>query len=77
MPLPKETVLTIIFLLEGQRFVAVNDGQLFKFTEAISVTVNCETQAELDRYWEKLSAGGEKSRYGWLKDKLKDKFDLP
>jgi predicted 3-demethylubiquinone-9 3-methyltransferase (glyoxalase superfamily) len=69
-PLPKGTVLTIIFELEGQRFMALNGGPHFKFTEAISLSVSCDTQAELDRFWEKLSAGGEKGRCGWLKDKF-------
>jgi predicted 3-demethylubiquinone-9 3-methyltransferase (glyoxalase superfamily) len=70
MPLPKGTVLTIIFELEGQRFMALNGGPHFKFTEAISLIVNCDTQTELDSFWEKLSAGGEKGRCGWLKDKF-------
>jgi predicted 3-demethylubiquinone-9 3-methyltransferase (glyoxalase superfamily) len=70
MPLPKGTVLTIIFELEGQRFMALNGGPHFKFTEAISLTVSCGTQTELDSFWEKLSAGGEKGRCGWLKDKF-------
>jgi predicted 3-demethylubiquinone-9 3-methyltransferase (glyoxalase superfamily) len=61
--------MTVGFKLDGQDFVALNGGPLFKFTEAISFVVNCRTQKELDRYWEKLSAGGEKSRCGWLKDK--------
>ena len=69
-PLPKGTVLTIIFELEGQRFMALNGGPHFKFTEAISLSVSCDTQAELDRFWESLSAGGEKGRCGWLKDKF-------
>jgi predicted 3-demethylubiquinone-9 3-methyltransferase (glyoxalase superfamily) len=69
-PLPKGTVLTIIFELEGQRFMALNGGPHFKFTEAISLSVSSDTQAELDRFWEKLSAGGEKGRCGWLKDKF-------
>jgi predicted 3-demethylubiquinone-9 3-methyltransferase (glyoxalase superfamily) len=63
-------VLTIIVELEGQRFMALNGGPHFKFTEAISLAVSCDTQAELDEYWEKLSAGGEKGRCGWLKDKF-------
>src|SRR5450631_1900190 len=57
------------FELEGQKFHALNGGPMFKFTEAISFFVNCETQEEVDELWEKLSAGGEKSRCGWLKDK--------
>ncbi|MDD2765413.1 MAG: VOC family protein [Opitutaceae bacterium] len=66
---PKGTVMTVDFELAGQRFVALNGGPVFKFTEAVSFVVHCETQAEIDRFWEKLSAGGEKSRCGWLKDK--------
>lgn len=69
-PGPKGTVMTATFQLEGQEFIALNGGPLFKFTEAISFVVNCETQAEIDELWEKLSEGGEKSRCGWLKDKF-------
>jgi predicted 3-demethylubiquinone-9 3-methyltransferase (glyoxalase superfamily) len=58
------------FQIEGQEFLVFNGGPLFKFTEAISIFVNCETQPEVDELWEKLSAGGEKSRCGWLKDKF-------
>jgi len=54
----------------GQKFVALNGGPQFKFTEAISFFVSCETQKEIDYFWEKLSAGGEKSRCGWLKDRF-------
>jgi predicted 3-demethylubiquinone-9 3-methyltransferase (glyoxalase superfamily) len=57
------------FELDGQQFIALNGGPQFKFTEAISLFVKCETQPEIDDLWEKLSAGGEKSRCGWLKDK--------
>jgi predicted 3-demethylubiquinone-9 3-methyltransferase (glyoxalase superfamily) len=64
------TVLTIAFQLQGQEFIALNGGPHFKFTEAISFSVNCETQEEVDAYWEKLSAGGEEGRCGWLKDKF-------
>jgi predicted 3-demethylubiquinone-9 3-methyltransferase (glyoxalase superfamily) len=66
---PKGTVMTIEFTLDGQEFVALNGGPHFKFTEAVSFVVNCETQEEIDEFWEKLSAGGEKSQCGWLKDK--------
>jgi predicted 3-demethylubiquinone-9 3-methyltransferase (glyoxalase superfamily) len=69
-PLPKGTVLTVIFELEGQRFMGLNGGPLFKFSEAISMMVTCDTQDEIDAFWEKLSAGGEKGRCGWLKDKF-------
>jgi predicted 3-demethylubiquinone-9 3-methyltransferase (glyoxalase superfamily) len=63
------SVMTISFELFGQQFIALNGGPMFNFTPAISFIVNCETQEEVDHYWEKLSAGGEKSRCGWLKDK--------
>jgi len=66
---PKGSVMTVNFQLDGQAFIALNGGPHFKFTEAISFTVNCKTQEEVDAFWEKLSAGGEKGRCGWLKDK--------
>lgn len=66
---PKGTAMTVTFQLEGQEFIALNGGPLFKFTEAVSFLVNCETQGEVDRLWEKLSEGGEKGQCGWLKDK--------
>ncbi len=69
LPGPKGTVMTVDFELDGQRFTALNGGPQFKFTEAISLVVNCETQAEIDYFWEKLSAGGAESQCGWLKDK--------
>ena len=68
-PGPNGTVMTATFQLDGQEFVALNGGPHFKFTEAISFVVYCETQEEVDEFWEKLSEGGEKSRCGWLKDK--------
>jgi len=68
-PGPKGTAMSVTFELEGQEFFALNGGPLFSFTPAISFFVNCETQQEVDELWEKLSAGGEKSRCGWLKDK--------
>ena len=68
-PEPKGKVMVVPFELDGQQFLALNGGPLFKFTEAISFVVSCETQAELDEMWEKLSAGGQKSQCGWLKDK--------
>jgi predicted 3-demethylubiquinone-9 3-methyltransferase (glyoxalase superfamily) len=68
-PGPKGTVMTATFQLDGQNFVALNGGPHFTFTPAISFFVNCETQEEVDELWEKLSAGGEKGRCGWLKDK--------
>jgi predicted 3-demethylubiquinone-9 3-methyltransferase (glyoxalase superfamily) len=69
-PGPKGTVMTIDFELDGQRYMALNGGPEFKFTEAISLMVNCETQEEIDYYWEKLSEGGQKVECGWLKDKF-------
>ena len=70
-PLPRGTILTIAFTLEGQDFLALNGGPAFKFNESISLSVNCETQEELDTYWNKLiSAGGQPSQCGWLKDKF-------
>jgi predicted 3-demethylubiquinone-9 3-methyltransferase (glyoxalase superfamily) len=68
-PRPKGSVLTVSFQLDGQEFLALNGGPYFKFTEAISWIVNCKTQKEVDRLWEKLSEGGEKGQCGWLKDK--------
>lgn len=68
-PAPAGTVMTAKFELEGQEFVALNGGPQFKFTEAISMVVNCTTQEEVDYYWEKLSAGGKEVECGWLKDK--------
>ena len=63
--------MTVEFELDGQPFTALNGGPLFKFTEAISFQVNCETQEEVDHFWEKLSAGGDRSQQcGWLKDKF-------
>jgi len=64
-------VLTIEFELEGQKFVALNGGPQFKFNESVSFVVNCETQEEVDYFWEKLTAdGGEESQCGWLKDRF-------
>jgi len=62
-------VMSVTFELDGQPFMAMNGGPHFTFSPAISMFVNCETQSEVDELWEKLSAGGEKSRCGWLKDK--------
>jgi predicted 3-demethylubiquinone-9 3-methyltransferase (glyoxalase superfamily) len=67
---PAGSVMTVEFQLEGQEFVTLNGGPMFKFTEAISFVVNCETQEEVDYYWEKLSAGGKEVQCGWLKDKF-------
>ena len=62
--------MTVAFELDGQEFVALNGGPLFKFTEAISFVVNCETQEEVDHFWERLSAGGQEVQCGWLKDRF-------
>ncbi|TMA56625.1 MAG: VOC family protein [Deltaproteobacteria bacterium] len=67
-PGPKGTVMSAIFQLDGQEFYALNGGPMFTFSPAISFFVECETQPEIDELWEKLSAGGEKQRCGWLKD---------
>jgi predicted 3-demethylubiquinone-9 3-methyltransferase (glyoxalase superfamily) len=68
---PVGSVLTIEFEIEGQKFVALNGGPLFKFNESVSFVINCETQAEVDYFWEKLTAdGGEESACGWLRDKF-------
>jgi predicted 3-demethylubiquinone-9 3-methyltransferase (glyoxalase superfamily) len=63
------SVMVVNFQLEGQDFIALNGGPVFHFTEAISLSVDCETQAEVDRLWEKLTEGGEESQCGWLKDR--------
>ena len=62
-------VMSVTFELEGQQFMGLNAGPQFRFNEAVSFFVNCATQEEVDELWEKLSAGGSKSRCGWLKDK--------
>jgi predicted 3-demethylubiquinone-9 3-methyltransferase (glyoxalase superfamily) len=69
-PRPEGTAMTVAFELEGQAFVALNGGPQFKFTEAVSFLVNCETQEQVDAYWSKLSEGGEEGPCGWLKDKF-------
>jgi predicted 3-demethylubiquinone-9 3-methyltransferase (glyoxalase superfamily) len=68
-PGPTGTVMTVVFQLDGQEFIALNGGPQFKFTEAISFVVNCETQKEIDEVWKKLSDGGREIQCGWLKDK--------
>jgi len=68
-PADKGSVMTVAFTIDGKEFTALNGGPLFKFTEAISFLVNCDSQEEVDRYWSKLLEGGEESRCGWLKDK--------
>src|ERR1700756_1648735 len=69
-PGPKGTVMSATFKLDGQEFMALNGGPLFKFSPAISFYVNCKTQKEVDRLWAKLSAGGKTERCGWLTDKF-------
>jgi predicted 3-demethylubiquinone-9 3-methyltransferase (glyoxalase superfamily) len=69
-PRPAGMVLTVTFQVEGQEFTALNGGPEFKFNEAISLLVNCESQEEVDELWEKLSEGGEEGPCGWLKDKF-------
>lgn len=69
-PMPKGTVMTVSFEMNGQTFTALNGGPLFKFDEAISFVVNCDTQDEIDSYWSKLTAdGGQEVECGWLRDK--------
>jgi predicted 3-demethylubiquinone-9 3-methyltransferase (glyoxalase superfamily) len=67
---PVGSVLTVEFELDGQPFMALNGGPQFKFTEAMSLVVNCQTQAEVDHFWQALSAGGQEVECGWLKDKF-------
>ena len=69
-PRPAGMVMTVVFELDGQKFVALNGGPDFSFSEAISFVVYCETQEEVDTYWETLSEGGEEGPCGWLKDKF-------
>jgi predicted 3-demethylubiquinone-9 3-methyltransferase (glyoxalase superfamily) len=69
-PRPEGTVMTVSFELDGQRFLALNGGPEFTFSEAISFEVDCENQEEVDAYWSKLSAGGEEGPCGWLKDRF-------
>jgi predicted 3-demethylubiquinone-9 3-methyltransferase (glyoxalase superfamily) len=68
-PGPKGSVMVVAFELEGQPFNALNGGPPFNFTEAVSFLVDCKSQQEVDHFWDKLSAGGQPSRCGWLKDK--------
>lgn len=67
---PQGSVMTVSFQLDGQQFVALNGGPVYKITPAISFVVNCETQAEIDEMWKKLTAGGEEVQCGWLTDKF-------
>lgn len=69
-PMPAGTDMTVEFTLDGEEYVALNGGPSFKFTEAVSLYVDCKNQEEIDRYWEALSAGGEEIMCGWLKDKF-------
>jgi predicted 3-demethylubiquinone-9 3-methyltransferase (glyoxalase superfamily) len=67
---PKGSIMTASFQLEGQEFIALNGGPVFKFNESISFVVNCDTQKEIDYFWDKLTEGGQESQCGWLKDKF-------
>jgi predicted 3-demethylubiquinone-9 3-methyltransferase (glyoxalase superfamily) len=69
-PVPKGQVMVGTFVLKGQEFMALNGGPQFKFTQAISFVVQCETQEEVDHYWEKLGEGGQYDQCGWLHDKF-------
>ena len=69
-PMPKGSVMTVIFEIEGQKFMALNGPPMFKFSPAISLMVNCETQQEIDHFWNSLSAGGSTQQCGWLTDKF-------
>ena len=68
-PRPAGTVMTVSWVLDGQEFTGINGGPQFNFSEAISLLINCEDQAEVDYYWEKLTDGGEEVQCGWLKDR--------
>lgn len=68
-PGPQGSVMSATFELDGQEFIALNGGPMFQFTEAVSFFVKCETQEEVDEFWDKLSQGGEKSQCGWIKDR--------
>jgi len=68
--MPEGSVLTVVFELDGEQFIALNGRPIFQFNEAVSLTVNCETQAEVDYYWSHLAAGGEEGPCGWLKDRF-------
>jgi len=69
-PMPAGTVMVVNFELEGRDYMALNGGPHFKLTEAFSLVVHCDTQQEIDYYWEKLTAGGQEVECGWLKDKF-------
>ncbi|MGZ6007127.1 MAG: VOC family protein, partial [Rhizomicrobium sp.] len=67
--MPKGTAMVVAFVLDGVDFLALNGGPVFKFSEAVSFSISCKTQADVDHYWSKLSAGGSEGQCGWLKDK--------
>ncbi|MGZ5931075.1 MAG: VOC family protein [Rhizomicrobium sp.] len=67
--MPKGTAMVVAFVLDGVEFLALNGGPVFKFSEAVSFSISCKTQADVDHYWSKLSAGGSEGQCGWLKDK--------
>ena len=69
-PLPAGTVMVVTFELDGVEFIALNGGPVFKFNEAVSLSISCQSQAEVDHYWNALSKGGEEGPCGWLKDKF-------
>lgn len=69
-PGPKDQAMVVRFQIEGQEFLALNGGPQFKFTEAISFTIHCDTQSEVDYYWDRLSAGGKEVQCGWLQDRF-------
>ncbi len=69
-PGPKGSVMVMRFELDGQQFLALNGGPLYKFSPAVSFLIDCQTQEEIDRFWEKLSDGGKTSQCGWLDDKF-------
>ena len=75
-PGPKGTVMIVTFHLDGQDFIALNGGPQFKFNNAISFVVNCETQEEVDGFWEKLAEGGEEIQCGWLNDKFEFSWQI-
>ena len=68
-PGPKGSVMVIAFELDGVELIALNGGPIFKFNEAVSLSISCQSQADVDHYWNKLTAGGTESQCGWLKDK--------
>ena len=70
MPLPKGTALVVDFELAGQRFQGLNGGPMYKFSEALSLSIRCDDQIQVDHFWTRLSEGGSEGRCGWLKDKF-------